>query len=346
MKSLFNFLIILLLQSYYITYRVTQKDEKYIVKMEKKLYDKLTSKNDKDHFKKMLFRQIEDYQKFKQTKNISNVTLSSEQLIEKMKINADDYISTKRTIKFFISKTRECSILVNETIIYNKLHDINLIEHMILHNNGDSIEPIGVYSDKVNISLFAFNRKLNFFSIYFDNFHNIKEFPIEIDYVAENLLKSSIEDRKKYNYDRNETNVLANNNSLNKTATNHTHQRNFNWFIWKIINQNLLKSEEIIKIEVYFQLDNFENVTVDFSLNFTKSFDIFNEMKIIKYSWEGILKHSQIIILECKFPLYFENCGTINLNFIMILIGSFFIIILIVMLHGILSSYIFEDLKI
>ena len=113
-----------------------------------------------------------------------------------MRIFIGDYISKKRIIKFFLSKSEECSVLINDFVIYEKLSNINFVEHMVLHNNGESIEPKGVYSDQVAISFFAFNRKLNIFSVYFENPKDYANFTIEYDYIAKNLLKSVIEPEK------------------------------------------------------------------------------------------------------------------------------------------------------
>ncbi len=137
---------------------------------------------------------------------------------------------------------------------------------------------------------------------------------------------------------------LSHNNSLSSNKMINSFPNNYNWFIWKIFNENYLKTEEYISIEVVFQLGEFtENLKVDFSLNFTKIYENNNNEKSVKYTWEGILKPSDLIILECKFPLFFEKCGMINVNYLMIFIGSVFIIFLIATLHMILSNVFFED---
>ena len=129
-----------------------------------------------------------------------------------------DYISKKRTIKFYLSKSEECSVYINDSVSYEKLSNINFVEHMVLHNNGESIEPKGVYSDQVTINFFAFNRKLNIFSVYFENHKDYANFTIEYDYTAKNLLKSVIDlEKNKKISNRIQKNFIKPNNSTNSS---------------------------------------------------------------------------------------------------------------------------------
>jgi hypothetical protein len=301
----------------------------------------------KEEFKNIYFRDL-DHQFYQvSSSNIlqqNNKTISGEIYPEEMKILTGDYLSLRRNLKFLISKNNECSILINDTINYSKLSNINFIEHMILHNNDEKIDPSGVYSDNVNISFFAFNKKLNIFSVYFDTNKNFKDFSIEYDFIAKNIIKAMVEKRNDQPGARLSQIFLSHNNSLSSNKMINSFPNNYNWFIWKIFNENYLKTEEYISIEVVFQLGEFtENLKVDFSLNFTKIYENNNNEKSVKYTWEGILKPSDLIILECKFPLFFEKCGMINVNYLMIFIGSVFIIFLIATLHMILSNVFFED---
>ena len=350
-------IIIIVLEIYIsFSYKIRSEEDKYIVKLENNLMKKLSNKKNKIDFKNLLFKQIEQNKNryLMQKKNITKLSHRLKHSSQEVRIYKGDYVSTFRTVRFIISKYRECSILVNDTLVYINLAKVNLIEHMILHNNGETIDPIGVYSDKVNISFFAFNKKLNLFSVYFDNNEDNKEFSIEYDFIAENILKSKIE---RANYNSNVSTKSServspfvithkNNFSNEDTSINHTinNNQNFNWFVWKILNENFMKKEENLKIEVLFDVgDNFDQMKIDFSLNFKKSSEIVNKVKMLKYSWKGTLKPSQMLVLECKFPLIFEKCGAMNLNFLMIMIGSIFILFLIAILHMILSNVFFED---
>jgi len=89
---------------------------------------------------------------------------------------------------------------------------------MILHNNGESIEPKGVYSDQIIINFFAFNRKLNIFSVYFENPKDLKTFTIEYDYLAIGLIKTILEPlptQNKNYFHRMKNNDIKNNSSKN-----------------------------------------------------------------------------------------------------------------------------------
>jgi len=313
------------------------------INMEKSL--NITNKKDLNN---IYFREL-DHQFYQVSLSnnvpLNNKSISGEIYPDEMKILTGDYLSLRRNLKFLISKNNECSILINDTIYYSKVSNINFIEHMILHNNDEKIDPYGVYSDKVNISFFAFNKKLNIFSVYFDSNKNFKDFSIEYDFLAKNIIKTNIEKRNDLPSARLSPNFLSHNNSLPYNKMINSFPNNHNWFIWKIFNENYLKTDEIINIEVIFQLGEYtENLKVDFSLNFTKIYEYNNNNeKLVKFSWEGILKPSDLIILECKFPLFFEKCGIININYLMIFIGSLFIIFLIATLHMILSNVFFED---
>jgi hypothetical protein len=343
--------------------RLKQKDESesIILKFNEKYYNKI-GREHIDNFKNMIFRQLDENRKEKKTdlndkkdnhiiKNrveegslitsVSTGTSSSH-----IKNIAGEYISTNRIIQLYVSQVQECSIFINDTVTYENLNNVNFIEHMILHNNAENIDPKGVYSDNMVINFFAFNKKLNIFSVYFDN-KNIQKtdnsvslFNIEYDYDANNLIKSNFVEQK-------ESELLSYKNSYNNTSainsTNNTSipisSANFNSFIWKILNQNFLKYKENVTIEIYFELGKeFQNEDVEFSLNFTKTI-IGNEKKsIVKYEWKGTIDPQEVIVLQAKFPLYFENCGNISVNLVMIFIGSIFIIFLIGMLYIILST--------
>jgi len=263
-----------------------------------------------------------------------------------------EYYSTKRELKFYISHDQLCSVFVNDTVHYTTINSVNFIEHMILHNNAESIEPKGVYSEDININFFAFNRKLNIFSVYFDQKKNSEKSTrkiseihssaadsnasggsnnilIEFNYNAMNLIKTIISEHKNENSTLIDASADAGVDSF----------KNYNSFIWKILNQNFIKHKETVSIDLFFDLGrNFVNEDVEFSLNFTKSIIEENKKQIVKFHWEGEIEPQDVIILQAKFPLYFNSCGNISINLVMIFIGSIFIIFLIGMLYIILST--------
>jgi len=105
-----------------------------------------------------------------------------------------------------------------------------------------------------------------------------------------------------------------------------------------------LRTTERINIEIYFQLGKeFEKVEVNFNYNFTKTIENSKSNDTLKYHWETDLLPQEIIVLDVKFPLYFDFCGRLNVSWIMVIIGAIFIIFLISMLHMILSTVFFDE---
>jgi len=150
-----------------------------------------------------------------------------------------------------------------------------------------------------------------------------------------------------YNYDA--VNLIKINNDKNYTNNNLFLGHTYNYFVWKLVNQNFIKgSKEKIDIEIIFNLGvEFEKFDLDFNLNFTKSVekyvDSFNKnQSIVTYRWGGYIKSEEVLVVESKFPLYFEQCGTVNLNYFMVVVGAFFIIFLIAILL-VLFSVCFEE---
>lgn len=236
------------------------------------------------------------------------------------RLYAADYYSSIRNISLYISKENECTILVNDTITYNAITPSTFVEHMLLHNNADSIDPKGVYSEDIQINFFTFNKKLNVFETYFTNKHNLSSFQINYEYEANNLIKRNI----------------VKHNTTNSTES-------YNSFIWKMVNQNYMKQNETFHIEIEFDLGkDFLNETVEFSMNFTKEID--TRRKVVKYIWEGDTSAQDVIIVKSKFPLYFKKCKTLKLNVGMIIVGSVFIMFLIGMLYFIVSTILLEKL--
>ena len=236
------------------------------------------------------------------------------------RLYAADYYSSIRNISLYISKENECTIFVNDTITYNNISPSSFVEHMLLHNNAESIDPKGVYSDEIQINFFTFNRKLNIFETYYSNRRNLSSFQINYEYEANNLIKRNV----------------VKHNTTNSTEA-------YNSFIWKMVNQNYMKQNETFHIEIEFDLGKeFLNETVEFSMNFTKEVD--RRRKVVKYVWEGDTSAQDVIIVKSKFPLYFNKCKTLKLNFGMILVGSVFIMFLIGMLYFIVSTILLEKL--
>lgn len=235
-------------------------------------------------------------------------------------VYSGDFVAKERTVKFYISISQECNVLINDTVHYEQYNkNINFIEHLILHNNVDFIDPKAVFSNNLNINFFAYNKKLNMFSVYFDKNEEQYNYTMEYDYLAVNLIKSQ-----------------KDNNNI--TRSNNT-------FLWKFFNENLFKIKQKLNLEFYFSFDKlFENENVTFSIpGFNKTIVQDETQRLVKYSYSGELLPQDVMILDVKFPMYIENCGGVNINVPMIIVGSVFIIFLILVLYLILSSMIFEE---
>jgi hypothetical protein len=245
-------------------------------------------------------------------------------------IYTGDYITTNRTLQIYINQSFGCDILIKDKMTYENLTaGINLVDHLILHNNVDGISPSIVVSDDVNVEIYTYNKVVDMFSVYYNNDKKLEKFTIEYDYLAERLLKSEA-------------------NKLNSTEKN-------NMFIWKILNENLEDGDQNIKIEVYFNLGNkkFENEEVIFSKQFTKSLIKNNDTEVtnnknnstvVKYSWEGKLEPQELMVLQATFPEYIKSCDAFKLSLGNIIIGSVFLIIFITSLYFLISPPISDDL--
>jgi hypothetical protein len=348
MKFLLCFSLIFLLNSIKTFHLQKESESNFILKLNENFYDKIGHSRI-DEFKNMIFRELDQKtnildRNLNSLSAVSNKTLneiSKSKQDEIFRSIAGDYVSSNRVIKFYISHASECSIFVNDTVMYKNINNVNFVEHMILHNNAENIDPKGVYSEDVNINFFAFNKKLNIFSVYFEDRKNAnilkttnstskyKNFSIEYDYEALNIIKSNlVKDMDAAINNQNDT-ILVSSNT----------------FIWKILNQNLIKSKENVTIEIYFDLGKeFEHEDVEFSLNFTKSIINTEKKSLIKYIWKGSIDPQEVVILQAKFPLYFEHCGNISINIVMIFVGAIFIIFLIGMLYVILSTVFSDDI--
>jgi hypothetical protein len=254
-----------------------------------------------------------NYRKRNLTSNLYRDSFSHPNLIE--------IFAKERTIRFYISLINDCNILINDTINYEKSKtNVEFIEHYILNNNAEFIDPKAVFTNIINLNLFVFNKKDNLFTVLLDKKNNDKtNLTVEYNYLAGNILKSQ----------KNKINNLHNNNT----------------FLWKFFNENSSKKLKL-NIEIYFTIDKlFENDTVTFiangdnsTLNFNKSIISNSNQRVVKYEWKGELIPNEIIVLETKFPLIIESCKSVMIDIPMILVGSIFIFFLIFVLYIILSQ--------
>jgi hypothetical protein len=261
-----------------------------------------------------------------------------------------DFSTLKRDLKFFISKTTRCNVQVTDTVLFRKETEINFIEHWILHNNVEDIDPKSVTSNDVNIRYYTFNRKMNAFTVYFnfdENHSDKKEFTIIFQYDAVNLIKS-------YNNfpegtDSDSFFIDAKDKIERDKLDNYNY--NYNTFLWKLYNKNFPSVRmEYITIEINFDMGRdfgkYNIFSVDPKFNFKKIIqkNVFDEMTNVKYLWNGSVDSQEVLVMEIKFPLYFENCKYLNMNIIMVILGSIFIVFVILMLYIVFNSVMFNDL--
>lgn len=248
-----------------------------------------------------------------------------EEQIDKIDIEFVDMIVKEREVKLFISGENACNVKVEDKILYEQ-HEKNshFLEHLILNSNYDYITPENLKSDDIQIDFLSFNRKLNLFSVFYENPKNLTQYSIEYDYMAVNLIKTY----KSYNL-TNEENVL-------------------NYIIWKFYNENSVNIKQKLRIIFHFELGkNFEKENVAFFQNNNNSTMNF-EKKILKnlntprqtvlYEWNGFINPNEVIVLNAKFPLYFDNCQLVKISVPIIVAGSIFIIFLIFVLYIIISQ--------
>jgi hypothetical protein len=273
-----------------------------------------------DFYKQLKSDQIEKYKEsIIQNMNGNFTKMKSRRLqheFNDMSLYYDDFIVKERVVKFYISQLDECNMLINDTILYEQNEHANIVEHMILHNNADYIDPKGVFSNNVELNYFVFNKKINLYSIFFNNPKKLNQYHIEYDYNAVGVIKE-VKD-------------------LNTGQFNNT-------FIWKLYNENNNLNQHV-RIEMYFNLDKgFEKEDVFFLQNFTKSITYIENSEVVLYTWEGEMKPQEVMVIQAAFPLYIESCGFDYVTVPMVLLGSIFIVFLVVILYLIISSLICDD---
>jgi len=230
-----------------------------------------------------------------------------------------DINSYKRVTKFYINLESKCNIFINDTIYYDKDdYTSNFIDHLILHNNFDSIEPRSIYSTDVLINYFIFNKKLNMFTVNFEN-EKHRNYSIVYEYFANNLIKLQ----------QNKKDFYSNNNN----------EKNVNEFLWKFYNENTNSKNLSLEVEFYFTIDKYfmhENVEFNNKMFMYKT-RIENKDTLV-FKWSGTLMPYEVKVFESVFPMLFENCQMMTVNFTMILIGAFFVIFIVLILYLLFSS--------
>lgn len=124
------------------------------------------------------------------------------------------YKSEIRNITLIFPDTFDsCSLKIIDLVTYKITKQTKFIEHLILSNNFNKLEPIGVFSESsiVNISFYSYNKKLNIFSVFFsDNYIN-RRVSNKKKRIKDNLFESFSKSNKK-------DNVFTNNETYNNQS--------------------------------------------------------------------------------------------------------------------------------
>ncbi len=220
-----------------------------------------------------------------------------------------------RKIRFFIDLENDCDVYINDTIYYEKNNESNLIDHLILNNNNENIEPRSINSETRNINFFIFNRRLNMFSVNtelnmekldtkFDNFD------INYEYMVHNLIKS-----REIIFKKNYTNILNNDINFYEKIK-----------IEKNLSQNLKNFSKNTEDEDYFwkNIRNsylFDNITTFFFKNLRlENYGIEKSVKKInEFIWKinnEIIDKKVFLEIEFLFSLGEDfEYDKINFNF-------------------------------
>jgi hypothetical protein len=145
--------------------------EDVFVKFSDKFYNKIKILHQKDSLKDKIIQ----FSKIRQNENNKKFLRKYFKILDPNEtINTGGVTAKERIIEFYISQQNGCNVLINDTVIYeqNANENINLVEHSILQNNIDSIDPNYVSSDQMDINYFAYDKQQNIFSVYFEKSHN------------------------------------------------------------------------------------------------------------------------------------------------------------------------------
>jgi len=249
----------------------------------------------------------------------------------------EEIVVKEREIKIYISRDTDCNIKIQEKIFYEQhAYNSNFLEHLILNSNFDYINVENVLSNDVQLQFFAFNRKINLFSVFYENFKNLTQYLIDYQYTAVNLIKSH----------------------KTRNPTEKDFEDSYNYIVWKLFNENVGKIKQKFKMQFYFDLEkSFQNEDVRFihnntRLEFTKNIENIskdeqkahnNPRQTVMYEYNGFLESGEVFVIDVKFPLYFENCHLVTINIPVIIAGSIFIIFLIFVLYIILSQFLWFE---
>jgi len=192
-----------------------------------------------------------------------------------------------RKIQFFIDFENECDIYINDTVKYEYNKNLNMIDHMILHNDVNRIDPRSINSNTKDINYFIYNKPLNMFSIDFQNkdSQEEKDFEINYQYMADNLIKN--------------TEIISKNKTKLSNKTVISYKSNFLKEIKNItsLNENYLNTDGLVLNEdfedgFWNKIQNFHIIDNNITSIFLGNLNIKNDKsdKIIRKFNEFVWK--------------------------------------------------------
>jgi len=228
----------------------------------------------------------------------------------------------KRTIKIFIDSENECDIFFEDRVDYAADNFTNLfLDHLIMNRKSNFIEPRAIKPKNAEIKYFVFNRKLNMFTIDIEK-NPMQNFSINYDYVASGLIDSKKMDTDKAFLDDDLVNDL-------------------NFFMWKVYNENTDNKKLNLEIQIYFSFGNdYDYDKIKFNHVFAKNENNLKDKNLTYFSWSGDLLPYEVMSINSFFPIIFRSCGVDKVNISLVILGSLFVILVILSVYLMLINII------
>jgi hypothetical protein len=111
--------------------------------------------------------------------------------------------------------------------------------------------------------------------------------------------------------------------------------------IWKIYNENTDNKKLELELEFYFDLKhNYKYDSIKFNFDFNKNIKMIGEKNLTYFTWKGSLLPYEIMTINSVFPMIFNNCRRQNFSYFLLILGSLFIIFLILSIYLIIKNII------
>jgi len=255
----------------------------------------------------------DDYSFLARGFNYSNEIENKEATMKFPDLNYTYASPIKRIIKIYINQENECDVYFDDSVYYEANNYTKFfMDHIILNGKSKIIQPREVKASDAFIDYYIYNRKMNMFTLEVEK-KTGKNFSINYDYTASGLISS-----------------FSNNDKYISQEENNE----WNFLKWKIYNENFENKRLDIEIEVYLGLGNeFNYESIKFNYPFEKQIKNIGVTNLTYFSWKGSLLPYEVMKIETIFPLIFKNCGVESMSSYIIILGSLFIIYVIITLY-------------